>query len=81
MKNLKMLFNIIIAAGAVILFGTAGLSDNSFVEFEVIVVRAAFAFGLIVFGMWGKYVIKQYAEKMKRRYRTNLNAAIRMMKA
>jgi len=81
MKNLKLLFNIIIAAGAVMLFGTAGLSDNSFVEFEVIAGRAAMAFGLLLFGVWGKFAIKQYAEKMKRRYRTNLNAAIRMLKA
>ncbi len=81
MKNLKLLFNFIIAAGAILLLGTAGLSDNSYVEFEVITERAVVAFGLILLGVWGKYVINQYVAKMKKRYRSNLNAAIRMMKA
>lgn len=81
MKNLKSLFNIIIATGVLLLFGTAGLSDNSFVEFEIIAQRAIASFGLIAFGVWGKLAIKQYSEKMKKRYRSRVNMAIRMMKA
>ncbi len=81
MKNIKLFFNTIIIAGAVILFGTAGVSDNSMVEFAEVLKRVIFALALISSGVWGRCAITEANDRLKKRYKQNLNAAIKIIKA
>ena len=54
MKTLKKLFNIVIAAGIILLIGTAGFSDNSAAQLSDIAGKIIISFNLIIIGALGR---------------------------
>ena len=81
MKNIIRFFNTVIIAGVVILLGTAGICDNTYVELAVVIKRVAISGALILSGAWGRHTVIQTNTKMKKRYKDNLNAAVKMIRA
>lgn len=81
MKNIIRFFNTIIIAGIVLIMGTAGVCDNSHIEFVLVLKRVAVSVAMIIAGVWGRHSVVQANERMKKRYKDNLSAAIKMMRA
>ncbi|MBQ3115197.1 MAG: hypothetical protein IJC06_03635 [Clostridia bacterium] len=81
MKNLKIICNTLITAGGFLLIGTAGYSDNNFIEIADLVKRVIICFNLIFAGTAGKFAVRyaeKYVKRINMRYKRNVEAIMKM---
>ena len=81
MKNLKIICNTLITAGAFLLIGTAGYSDNNFIEIADLLKRVITCFNLIFAGAVGKFAVRyaeKYVKKINLRYKRNVETIMKI---